>query len=184
MESKAENLHHHKGILTGRTLTVRKNNQIGVGGGHVGINKTLDKVRERFYWFGSRSDVEEWCRRCETCAASKGPRTPSRGKMQQYNVGAPFERIAIDVAGTIENFLRTVNEKQTNWDTCIGTPIPVSLPICSDESTGKTPASVVFGGELRLPIDLISERPKEGEDVDNYLSHIQERLRLTHTEVR
>ncbi|KAJ8919368.1 hypothetical protein NQ315_016461 [Exocentrus adspersus] len=41
----------------------------GVGGGHFGINKTLDKVRERFYWLGSRSDVEEqdpskiciWC---------------------------------------------------------------------------------------------------------------------------
>ncbi|KAJ8914232.1 hypothetical protein NQ315_003596 [Exocentrus adspersus] len=38
----------------------------GVGGGHFGINKTLDKVRERFYWLGSRSDVEEWCRRCAT----------------------------------------------------------------------------------------------------------------------
>ncbi|KAJ8915311.1 hypothetical protein NQ315_014819, partial [Exocentrus adspersus] len=26
----------------------------GVGGGHFGINKTLDKVRERFYWLGNR----------------------------------------------------------------------------------------------------------------------------------
>ncbi|KAJ8916397.1 hypothetical protein NQ315_014607 [Exocentrus adspersus] len=30
---------------------------------------------------------------------ARGPRTRSRGPMQQYNVGAPFERIAIDVAG-------------------------------------------------------------------------------------
>ncbi|KAJ8914968.1 hypothetical protein NQ315_002492 [Exocentrus adspersus] len=43
----------------------------GVGGGHFGIKKTLVKVKERFYWLRSRSDVEEWCRRCETCAASK-----------------------------------------------------------------------------------------------------------------
>ncbi|KAJ8912295.1 hypothetical protein NQ315_017328 [Exocentrus adspersus] len=49
------------------------------------------------------------------------------------------------------------------------------------ESTEKTPASVVFGAELRLPIDLISEQPKEEEDVDNYLSHLQDRLKLTHT---
>ncbi|KAJ8914139.1 hypothetical protein NQ315_016217 [Exocentrus adspersus] len=84
----------------------------GVGGGHFGINKTLDKVRERFYWLGSRSDVEEWCRRC------------------------------------------------------------------------KTPASVVFGAELRLPIDLISDRPKKGEGVNNYISHLQDRLKLTHAEVR
>ncbi|KAJ8912136.1 hypothetical protein NQ315_013185 [Exocentrus adspersus] len=59
---------------------------------------------------------------------------------------------------TIENFPRTaVNEKQTNWDTLSAV----------HESSGKTPASVVFGAELRLPIDLISERPKEEEDVDN-----------------
>ncbi|KAJ8914274.1 hypothetical protein NQ315_011007 [Exocentrus adspersus] len=86
----------------------------GVGGGHFGINKTLDKVRERFYWLGSRSDVEEWCRRCETCAASKGPRTR----------------------------------------------------------------------KLRLPIDLISDRPKKEEGVNNYISHLQDRLKLTHAEVR
>ncbi|KAJ8913290.1 hypothetical protein NQ315_010957 [Exocentrus adspersus] len=52
------------------------------------------------------------------------------------------------------------------------------------ESTGKTPASVVFGAELRLPIDLISDRPKKEEGVNNYISHLQDRLKLTHAEVR
>ncbi|KAJ8909763.1 hypothetical protein NQ315_005452 [Exocentrus adspersus] len=49
---------------------------------------------------------------------------------------------------------------------------------------GKTPASVVFGAELRLPIDLISDRPKKEEGVNNYISHLQDRLKLTHAEVR
>ncbi|KAJ8976974.1 hypothetical protein NQ317_004006 [Molorchus minor] len=57
----------------------------GVGGGHFGVNKTLNKVRERFYWLRSRADVEDWCRRCAECASSKGPRTRSRGQMKQYN---------------------------------------------------------------------------------------------------
>ena len=30
----------------------------GVSGGHFGINKTLTKIRERFYWISSRQDVE------------------------------------------------------------------------------------------------------------------------------
>ncbi|UYV65370.1 K02A2.6-like, partial [Cordylochernes scorpioides] len=71
----------------------------GASGSHFGVTKTLRKVRERFYWVYCREDVENWCRRCTTCAASKGPQTRSRGKMREYNVGAPFERIAIDVAG-------------------------------------------------------------------------------------
>ncbi|UYV66849.1 K02A2.6-like [Cordylochernes scorpioides] len=71
----------------------------GASGSHFGVTKTLRKVRERFYWVYCREDVENWCRRCTTCAASKGPQTRSRGKMREYKVGAPFERIAIDVAG-------------------------------------------------------------------------------------
>jgi hypothetical protein len=39
------------------------------------------------------------CQMCYICAACRGPRTRHRGQMHQYNVGAPFERITIDVAG-------------------------------------------------------------------------------------
>lgn len=71
----------------------------GATGGHLGVNKTLAKVRERFYWMHAREDVEDWCRKCHACASVKGPKHKPRGKMQLYNVGVPFERIAIDVAG-------------------------------------------------------------------------------------
>jgi hypothetical protein len=67
--------------------------------GHLGINKTLNKVRQRFYWLQTRADTEKWCRQCDTCAASRGQRSRNGGQMHQYNVGAPFERIAIHVAG-------------------------------------------------------------------------------------
>ena len=33
----------------------------GVGGGHLGISKTVRKVCHRFYWPHLRRDVEEWC---------------------------------------------------------------------------------------------------------------------------
>jgi hypothetical protein len=71
----------------------------GPSGGHLGVNKTLDKVRQRYYWLHSRNDVERWCLECDTCAASRGPRNRDRGLMHQYNVGAPFERVAIDIGG-------------------------------------------------------------------------------------
>jgi hypothetical protein len=37
--------------------------------------------------------------KCDTCAANRGPRNRTRGLKNQYNVGAPFERTAIDIAG-------------------------------------------------------------------------------------
>ncbi|KAJ8918499.1 hypothetical protein NQ315_015204 [Exocentrus adspersus] len=88
---------------------------------------------------------------------------------------------------TIENFLKTaVNEKQTNWETCI----PPFLLVCRSavhESTRKTPVSVVFGAEPRLSIGLICDQmrsTKERRRRGYYLSHLKDRLRLTHAEVR
>ncbi|CAK1603027.1 unnamed protein product [Parnassius mnemosyne] len=71
----------------------------GCSGGHLGVKRTLLKIRERFYCVHCRDDVEDWCRKCTSCAAVKGPQTRSRGALKLYNVGAPWERIAIDVAG-------------------------------------------------------------------------------------
>ncbi|GFV89714.1 retrovirus-related Pol polyprotein from transposon 412 [Trichonephila clavipes] len=53
--------------------------------GHFGVMKTLQKVRERFYWNNMRNDVEKCCRTCDPCAASKGPRKRTRGRLQLYN---------------------------------------------------------------------------------------------------
>ncbi|GFV19735.1 retrovirus-related Pol polyprotein from transposon 412 [Trichonephila clavipes] len=63
--------------------------------------KTLQKVREHFYWNNVRSDVEKSCRTCDPCAARKDPIKRIRGRLQLYNVGAPFERIALNILGPI-----------------------------------------------------------------------------------
>ena len=70
-------------------------------GGHFGVAKTLDKVRERFYWAKCRRDVEDWCRSCELCASRKGPSGRFRAPMAQHLAGAPMERIAVDVLGPL-----------------------------------------------------------------------------------
>lgn len=70
-------------------------------GGHLGVSKTLAKVRERFYWIHCRRDVEEWCQRCDLCAARKGPSVKQRSLLQLYNVGEPMERVAIAVLGPL-----------------------------------------------------------------------------------
>ena len=42
-------------------------------GGHLGISKTLEKARARFYWPRQRYDVRDWCNRCEICSSRKSP---------------------------------------------------------------------------------------------------------------
>ena len=45
----------------------------GIGGGHLGIDKTVSRLRECFYWPGHHMDVTNWCRSCKTCASRKDP---------------------------------------------------------------------------------------------------------------
>ena len=45
----------------------------GKSGGHLGVRKTLEKVRERFYWVNCRDYVKDWCRKCTVCATANGP---------------------------------------------------------------------------------------------------------------
>ncbi|CAD7002082.1 unnamed protein product [Ceratitis capitata] len=71
----------------------------GLSGGHLGITKTLEKIKQRFYWVGCRQSVAEWIANCTEFIAAKGPKSRSHGQMKQYTTGAPFERVAMDVAG-------------------------------------------------------------------------------------
>lgn len=70
-------------------------------GSHLGITKTLDKVRSRFYWPGQRKNVEDWCRRCEMCVSHKSPCTKSRAPLQSDGTGIPLQRVAMDILGPL-----------------------------------------------------------------------------------
>ena len=65
------------------------------------MKKTLSRIRERFYWPGLKNDVQRWCKACDVCASRKGPHTHARSPLQHYTVGAPLERVALDVLGPL-----------------------------------------------------------------------------------
>ena len=68
--------------------------------GHLGVARTWEKAtRSPFLWSGMRADVSRWVRRCQLCQQRKPPAARKRAKMVTYQVGAPWERIAADVAG-------------------------------------------------------------------------------------
>ena len=36
--------------------------------GHLGVNKTVGRVKEKLYWPNCSRDVKDWCRKCGLCA--------------------------------------------------------------------------------------------------------------------
>ena len=265
-----------------RVPDVLKEIHDGSGGGHFGVNRTVERLRQRFYWVNSKEDVKEWCKKCVVCAGSNGPQRRRRAPMRQYNVGSPFERIAIDVAGPfpetdegnkyivvvmdyftkwveayplpnqeaatvaealvkecicrfgvpreihsdqgrnfesalfqnickilginktrttalhpqsdgmVERMNRTINRylskvvsnHQRDWDRHLHLFL-MAYRSSVHETTGQTPANILFGRELRLPCDLIFGS-KPGEDLagEDYVTDLRRRMDDIHEQVR
>ena len=62
---------HQLVIPLSKRSEVLKEMHEGTLRGHLGEDKTLARVRERFYWPGYHNDVCDWCKTCADCTAAK-----------------------------------------------------------------------------------------------------------------
>ena len=63
----------------------------GALGGHLGADKTLARLKERFYRPGHFNDVRDWCRNCGTCASRKSPVPKGRAPLKSVETGYPIQ---------------------------------------------------------------------------------------------
>lgn len=134
----------------------------GVTSGHLGEKKTLKRLRQRFYWVGMRNDVSEWCRACDVCSAKKGPTRRNRAPLQLYSVGAPMERVAVDIAGPLpmtprgNRFVCVVMDYFTKW------PEAYALPNHEAETVASVLVNECFT-RFGVPSELHSDQGREFE---------------------
>ena len=69
-------------------------------GGHFGVQKTVEKLKQRFHWLKIAKDVKYWCEKCPTCNRHK-THSRNRGALTPIYTGAPFERVAMDIVGPL-----------------------------------------------------------------------------------
>jgi hypothetical protein len=82
---------------------------------------------------------------------------------------------------TVEEHLRkVVSSHQRDWDEILP-PFLLAYRASTNETTGVTPANMVFGRKLRLPCDLMFRAPPDKEQsLTDYTADLVERLRDTH----
>ena len=64
--------------------------------GHLGYERVLALVRERFYWSYIRKDIERFLNHVCCCLKHKRPTLPTREPLQPIITTSPFQLIAID----------------------------------------------------------------------------------------
>ncbi|VDI22567.1 Hypothetical predicted protein [Mytilus galloprovincialis] len=89
--------------------------------GHFGRDRTLAKVRARFYWPGMTTDITRWCQTCLLCQQRKPGPGLGKSPMQHRNVYRPMECIAIDLMGPLpitdhsNQYIMVVSDYFTKW---------------------------------------------------------------------
>ncbi|KAI3373745.1 hypothetical protein L3Q82_022328, partial [Scortum barcoo] len=128
-----------------------------VGAGHFGITKTLLCLGSRFYWPGCRQDVELYVHQCDTCTAKKRPTQCSHASLQQYQVGAPKERVAVNILGPFltteqgNRYILVAMDYFTKW------PEAYAVPDQSSTATVENVVNEMFC-HFGVPEELHSEQ--------------------------
>jgi len=128
----------------------------------MGVKKTQTKVAKRAYWVGWTRDVRDFCRRCDACAKYHHGTVKKQGELQNMCVGAPWERVAIDVMGPHpqsskgNKFMVTVLDHFTKY--------AFAFPVRSHDAVTVAKHLVerkflVYG----VPVQLLSDRGAEFE---------------------
>ena len=101
----------------------------GPTSGHLGIDKTLEKVRERFYWPTLFNDVGRYCRTCLSCQNRKDPVKARQAPLQKMPVPTrPFEWVSIDHTGPLptsasgNKYILVISCHFSKWIECIAVP--------------------------------------------------------------
>ncbi len=126
--------------------------------GHMGIQKTLDRILSNFYWPGIHNDVTRYCRSCDICQ-----RTTPKGKIQKATldqmpmIDIPFRRVAVDLIGPIQprskqgnKYILTVVDYATRY--------PEAKALANIDTESVAEALIEIFSRIGFPRELLSDQ--------------------------
>ena len=96
--------------------------------GHLGITKTLAKLKRNFFWYKMRSDIETFVKSCRKCSINKKPHRKAKAKLGTFHAGMPMERVHLDILGPYPQshsgnvYILMLVDQFTKWLECY--PLP------------------------------------------------------------
>ncbi|GBG88362.1 hypothetical protein CBR_g47060, partial [Chara braunii] len=127
--------------------------------GHFGVNRTLGRLRQRFYWPDLLKDATRYCESCEVCRRCKSRNHHPFGKLHPLPVPlGRREAIAMDIAGPFPKHKTGVDGILTVVDRL--TKYAMFLP-CRYHAKAPELAEVLYAGWIRskgYPKEIVCDR--------------------------
>eukprot|EP00854_Cymbomonas_tetramitiformis_P001206 gene1206-biopygen1028 len=147
--------HRRSGISSGLAttgageLTVLREAHEAPSAGHTGRDKTLDRVRRRFWWPRMDLDVAEWVKTCVTCQQTQPRQGYPMGLLQPHRVPSRlWEVVSIDFVTGLPMTQRGVNAFATF--TCKLSKMLHVVPMTYNDSSAEVVVRLFMDAVWRL----------------------------------
>ena len=104
--------------------------------GHLGRDKTLSKINERFYWPKMYSDTLKYLQKCDKCQKIKSA-PPRIAPLQPLRPKKPMELVTMDIAGPLpkstsnNEYILVICDHFTKYTVCYAIPDQTAITIAS-----------------------------------------------------
>ena len=130
--------------------------------GHQEKDRTKAWVKEKFFWYGLGREVKQFVATCPTCNQNKKATANGRVPMQEYQTGAPMERVHIGFLGPLpktprgNEYVLMMVDQFTKWVECV--PLP-------SQTAGVTAKAAVDGFFARFgyPFQIFTDQGRNFE---------------------
>lgn len=93
----------------------------GVLSGHLGEDKSVGCLKERFYWPGYLTAVRNWCKCCVLCSQRKMPIPRRHAPLGTVRSVSPMQICAVDIMGPLpkskngNRYILVLGDYFTRW---------------------------------------------------------------------
>ena len=141
--------------------------------GHMGKNKTAQRILQWFYWPTLHRDVAEFCRSCPECQKTSNWKGRPAPLISLPIIGEPFQRIAMDIMGPLP---RSHSGKRYVLVVCgYATRYPEAIPLHSIDAEHIAEELVNLFARVGVPKEILTD---QGSNFTSQL--LQEVYRLLH----
>ncbi|KAJ8359251.1 hypothetical protein SKAU_G00157760 [Synaphobranchus kaupii] len=125
-------------------------------GAHLGAEKTLERIKTRFYWPGVKKAVEDYCHSCPDCQLV-APRPHLRSPLIPLPIiSVPFSRIGMDLVGPLPRSSRGHQYILVVLD--YATRYPEAIPLRTMATKGIARELMLLFSRVGLPEEILTDQ--------------------------
>ena len=124
--------------------------------GHLGVEKTRQRILRRFYWPTVFKDIEEYCRCCERCQKSNPRKVQPAPLIPLPVITEPFRRIAMDIVGPLprsrlgNRYILVVCDYATRY--------PEAIPLRSTDAIHVAEELIKVFARVGVPEEILTDQ--------------------------